>query len=52
VLDSDAHTPDNLMTREFAMSVALGSGMDQEEATALLDDAPLQLLKKVGIQRD
>jgi putative hydrolase len=52
VLDSDAHTPDNLMTREFAMSVALGSGMDQEEATALLDAAPLQLLKKVGIQRD
>jgi putative hydrolase len=52
VLDSDAHTPDNLMTREFAMSVALGSGMDQEEATALLDASPLELLKKVGIQRD
>jgi histidinol phosphatase-like PHP family hydrolase len=52
VLDSDAHAPADLMTREYAMSVALGSGMDQKEAVSLLDAAPLDLLKKVGIQRD
>ena len=52
VLDSDAHAPDDLLTREFAMSVALGSGMDQEEAISLLDAAPLQLLQKIGINRD
>ena len=52
VLDSDAHAPGDLLTREFAMSVARGSGMDQEEAISLLDAAPLDLLRKVGIQRD
>ena len=52
VLDSDTHAPGDLLTREFAMSVALGSGMDQEEAISLLDAAPLQLLKKIGIQRN
>ena len=52
VLDSAAHAPGDLLTREFAMSVARGSGMDQEEAISLLDAAPLDLLRKVGIQRD
>ena len=52
VLDSDAHAPGDLLTREFAMSVARGSGMDQEEAISLLDAAPLDLLRKVGIQRN
>ena len=52
VLDSDAHAPGDLLTRDFAMSVALGSGMDQEEAISLLDAAPLQLLQKIGIKRD
>ena len=52
VLDSDAHAPGDLLTREFAMSVARGSGMDQEEAISLLDAAPLDLLRKIGIQRD
>ncbi len=49
VLDSDAHAPSDLLTREFAMKVALGSGLDVEEAKALLDSSPLELLDRVGV---
>ena len=49
ILDSDAHAPEDLLTREFAMKVARGSGLDLEEATSVLDAAPLDFLKKVGV---
>ena len=49
VLDSDAHKPDELMTREFAMSVALGAGLDKEQAITLLDAAPAEVLAKLGV---
>ena len=49
VLNSDAHAPEDLLTREFAMSVALGSGLDEEEAYALLDSRPRDLLTKLGV---
>ena len=48
VLDSDAHAPEDLLTRDFAMKVARGAGLDFEDATALLDAAPLELMRKVG----
>ena len=51
VLNSDAHAPGDLLTEEFAMSVALGAGLDLEEAESLLGAAPLQLLEKVGVER-
>ena len=51
VLNSDAHGPQDLLTEEFAMNVALGAGLDREEAESLLGAAPLQLLKKVGVDR-
>ena len=49
VLDSDAHAPDDLLTRDFAMKVARGSGLDAREAASLLDDAPMGVLEKVGV---
>ena len=49
VLDSDAHAPDDLLTRDFAMKVALGAGLDDEEALALLESAPRDLLEKLGV---
>ena len=49
VLDSDAHAPEDLLTREFAMMVALGAGLDDEEAYALLETGPRDLLAKVGV---
>ena len=50
ILDSDAHAPDDLLTREFAMTVALGAGLDEDEAYALLDNSPLDFLKKLGVE--
>lgn len=52
VLDSDAHAPDDLLTREFAMNVALGAGLSEEDAYALLEAAPRDLLAKIGVKQD
>lgn len=49
VLDSDAHAPEDLLTPEFAMNVARGAGLDEDEANHLLASAPLDLLRKVGV---
>ena len=50
IMDSDAHAPGDLLTREFAMSVARGAGLDDDEAHALLDESPRLLLSKLGIE--
>ena len=47
VLDSDAHEPGDLLTREFAMKVARGAGLDPEAAESLLEDGPRDLLVRV-----
>ena len=52
VLDSDAHAPEDLLSREFAMKVARGSGLDLEDAVSLLDSAPFDLLDRVGVSRE
>ena len=49
VLDSDAHQPGDLLTREFAMSVARGAGFSEEEARELLEEAPKGVLQKLGV---
>lgn len=49
ILDSDAHEPGDLLTREFATKVALGAGLGQEDAYALLERNPTLLLKKLGV---
>ena len=48
ILDSDAHAPEDLLTRDFAMKVARGAGLDEDEARALLDSAPMELLNRVA----
>ncbi len=48
VLDSDAHEPGDLLTREFAMRVARGAGLDQQAAESLLEDGPRDLLARVN----
>ena len=52
VLDSDAHAPGDLLTREFAMKVARGSGLNLEDAVSLLDRAPMDVLKRVGVSHE
>jgi histidinol phosphatase-like PHP family hydrolase len=49
VLDSDAHEPGDLMTRQFAMSVAVGAGLSEKDAKALLESGPRELLAKLGL---
>lgn len=49
ILDSDSHEPGDLLTPEFAKNVALGSGISEEEAYHLLEFAPLDFLKKIGV---
>ena len=50
VLDSDAHGPADLLTRDFATKVARGAGLSEQEARELLDTAPRHLLKKLQVQ--
>ncbi len=39
----------DLLTPEFTKSFALGSGISEEEAYHLLEFAPLDFLKKIGV---
>ena len=48
VLDSDAHEPDDLLTEELAQSIAKGAGLTDEEAHALLQLNPQNLLARLG----
>lgn len=48
ILDSDAHAPEDLLTRDFAIKTARGAGLDADEADALLDSAPMDLLRRIG----
>ena len=50
ILDSDAHEPEDLMTREYAEKVALGSGLNLNRTRDLLDRAPISLLKRLKLR--
>ena len=47
VLNSDAHSPRDLMTVDFALKVAAGAGLSSDSLSSLLSNAR-QLLKKKG----
>lgn len=49
ILDSDAHAPEDLLTPEMTQKVALGAGLDSEEAHLLLNKNPEGLLAKLGV---
>ena len=48
VLDSDAHEPDDLLTPELAQNIATGAGLNDEDAHALLELNPQNLLARLG----
>ena len=50
ILDSDAHEPEDLMTRDYAEKVALGSGLNLNLTRDLLDKAPISLLKRLKLR--
>jgi histidinol phosphatase-like PHP family hydrolase len=39
VLNTDTHTPDNLITREFALKVARGAGLEAEDLEKMLGNS-------------
>lgn len=49
VLDSDAHEPDDLLRPELSLQIAMGAGLTQEEAHALLHLNPRSLLTRLGV---
>ena len=48
VLDSDAHEPEDLLTLDLVEKIAEGAGLNKEEARALLQINPQNLLAILG----
>jgi len=46
ILNTDAHNPEDLITRETALSIILGSGLSKAQAAAVFKNSS-QLLKKI-----
>lgn len=49
VVDSDAHAPEDLLTEEFAKTVARGAGITHEQLRAVLQGNPVTLLERLGV---
>jgi len=49
LINSDAHEPEDLSTHLSARRIAIGSGMNEEEADCALLETPIELMKKRGI---
>jgi len=47
VIDSDAHAPENLMSEERAMTVALGAGMTLQEAEKAVNVTPFDIIRNL-----
>lgn len=48
VLNSDAHEPEDLLTPELSLNIAMGAGLTGEEVHALLQVNPQRLLARLG----
>jgi len=49
LINSDAHGPNDLMTEDMAMDVALGAGMTKKEAVRAINTIPAEILKKLDL---
>jgi putative hydrolase len=49
IVDTDTHSPDNLITFEKSYEIARGAGLSDEEAMKAIVDNPRELLKSKGI---
>ncbi|HBF36709.1 MAG TPA: PHP domain-containing protein [Firmicutes bacterium] len=47
LVNSDTHAPENLLSDEWAHTVALGAGFEPDEVEKILLENPLQLLHKI-----
>jgi putative hydrolase len=48
LVNSDGHDPGDLLTRRKAESVALGAGLNDDEVRRVLEDNPVELLRRIG----
>jgi len=51
ILDSDAHEPSDLMTRDYAEKIGMGAGLSKQAVVHLLEKSPVTLLKKIMSQQ-
>ena len=51
ILDSDAHEPSDLMTRDYAEKIGMGAGLSKQAGVHLLEKSPVTLLKKIMSQQ-
>ena len=49
VIDTDTHSPDNIITFERAIEIGLGAGMTKEEVLKATVENPRKILKRNGI---
>lgn len=49
LVNTDTHSPDNLITFEKSYEISLGAGLSKKEAMAAIVDNPRELLKSKGI---
>ncbi|MDY6966056.1 MAG: histidinol phosphate phosphatase domain-containing protein [Halobacteriota archaeon] len=47
LVNTDAHSPDDLITGEFALKVALGAGLPEKDADETINKNPYKLLEKL-----
>ncbi|MEM0358962.1 MAG: histidinol phosphate phosphatase domain-containing protein [Candidatus Hadarchaeales archaeon] len=48
LVNTDAHEPEELLTQEDARKVAMGAGLEGEEARMTVEENPKELLKRLG----
>ncbi|MDY6932060.1 MAG: histidinol phosphate phosphatase domain-containing protein [Halobacteriota archaeon] len=49
IVNTDSHSPDDLITDGFALKVAIGAGLYEEDAEVVLRKNPLELKERIGL---
>jgi histidinol phosphatase-like PHP family hydrolase len=47
ILNTDTHSPDDLLREDLALKFAIGAGLKEEEAEIVINKNPRELLKKI-----
>ncbi|HNZ87272.1 MAG TPA: PHP domain-containing protein, partial [Methanofastidiosum sp.] len=47
ILNTDTHSPSNLITQDFAYRVGLGAGLSEEDSVKIIKENPKILLEKI-----
>ena len=48
IVNSDAHSPSDFITQEFAYKIALAAGLSEEKALQVIIENPKKLLTKIN----